>query len=120
MVLAALRAALCTPEAFYERGCQEKQLPTSRLPKVKTPRGSQPRFRRDENCDRQSIAGIFHHNTDLSSATEKRAGDLMPTIVLSEPRGLPLFQVVRGGIECHAGPWDLPWANASEDPHPRP
>jgi hypothetical protein len=24
---------------------------------------------------------------------------LMPTIVLSEPRGLPLFQVVRGGIE---------------------
>ena len=55
------------------------------------------------NCDRQSIAGIFHHNTDLSSATEKRASDLMPTIVLSEPRGLPLFQVVRGGIECNLG-----------------
>ena len=92
-----------TPEAFYERGCQEKQLPSNRPPKAKTPRGSQPRFRRDENWHRQSIAGIFHHNTDLSSATEKRASDLMPTIVLSEPRGLPLFQVVRGGIECNLG-----------------
>jgi hypothetical protein len=33
---------LCTLKAFYERGCQEKHLTASRLPEVKTARGSQP------------------------------------------------------------------------------
>ena len=44
----------------------------------------------------------------------------MPTIVLFEPRGLSLFQVVRGGIQFT---WDFgtgPWSIARRDPHPRP
>ena len=36
---------VCTPEAFYERGCQEKHLPTNRPPGGKDARGSQPGFR---------------------------------------------------------------------------
>jgi len=36
---------VCTPEAFYESGCQEKHLPTNRPPGGKDARGSQPGFR---------------------------------------------------------------------------
>jgi len=38
----AKSARLRTLKAFYERGCQEKHLTASRLPEVKTARGSQP------------------------------------------------------------------------------
>ena len=38
-----------------------------------------------------------------SSETEKREAVLLPTKVLSEPQGLLLFQVVRGGIEFRLG-----------------
>jgi hypothetical protein len=46
---------------------------------------------------------IVHHNVVRSSETEKREGRLLSTIVLSEPQGLVLFQIVRGGIEFIMG-----------------
>ena len=47
-------------------------------------------------------------------------GSGLPTTVLSEPRGLSLFQVVRGGIEFYSGLQQALCANRVSDPHPRP
>ncbi len=44
---------------------------------------------------------------------------MLPTTVLSEPRGLPLFQVVRGGIEFKMGLGPKPCANPLSDPYPQ-
>jgi len=85
---------------FYERGCQEKYLLNRRPPSPQhsswqpapSPSGSFV----DSGCCEQ-----FDRSSQLwtSSETEKRHGHELPTTVLSEPRGLLLFQVVRGGIE---------------------
>jgi hypothetical protein len=54
-------------------------------------------------CIRLSGNSIVHYNAVRSSETEKREAVLLPTKVLSEPQGLLLFQVVRGGIEFRLG-----------------
>ena len=51
--------------------------------------------------------------------TEKRDGPELPVTVLYEPRGLLLFQTVRGGIEFNLGLGSKPWAIDLADPHPR-
>ena len=47
------RAVVCTPEAFYERDVKRETCPPTARPGNNTPPGSQPRFRRDETCDRR-------------------------------------------------------------------
>jgi hypothetical protein len=54
---------------------------------------------------------IVRYNVNIDSETEKRSATLVSTMVLSEPRRLLLFQVVRGGIECQF------WISASAMDH---
>ena len=83
---------------FYERGCQEKASPTA---------GRRDKFVvAPAHCVARILLLAVGEDFDVSSQyccfqeTEKRiGGDELPTIVLFEPRGLMLFQVVRGGIE---------------------
>ena len=62
-----------------------------------------PLLRVDELLIRLWRFRRFITTWSLSSETEKHDGLDLPTIVLSEPRGLLLFQVVRGGIELTMG-----------------
>ena len=83
--------------AFSERGCQEKHFPADRPPGRNTSLGSQPLLRRDDLLIRLRRFSMVHDSTVLPLETEKQVAAYLPTIVLSEPRGLSLFQVVRGG-----------------------
>ncbi len=82
---------------IYERGCQEKQLPDGR-PGGHFCRDSQPLYRYVKPWFRQSAAKSYIFKT-VDSETEQQMGRHVPTMDLSEPRRLSLFQVVRGGIE---------------------
>ena len=82
---------------IYERGCQEKQLPDGR-PDGHFCRDSQPLYRYVKPWFRQSAAKSYIFKT-VDSETEQHMGRHVPTMDLSEPRRLSLFQVVRGGIE---------------------
>jgi hypothetical protein len=72
-------------KTFYERGCQEKHLPTDRPPGHRNSHGSQPRLRRDDLLIQLYRDSIIHHNAVLSSETEKRHGgnDCRPQFYLS-------------------------------------
>ena len=82
---------------IYERGCQEKQLPDGR-PDGHFCRDSQPLYRYVKPWFRQSGAKSYIFKT-VDSETEQHMGRHVPTMDLSEPRRLSLFQVVRGGID---------------------
>jgi len=82
--------------AFYERG-QEKHLPADGPPGQKRYRGSQPRLSRDELWIRLlECRSVITTWCGLQKLKSERA-ILLSTMVLSEPQGLVLFQIVRGG-----------------------
>ena len=106
---------------FYERGCQDRNTPA--LTGFVNQRGiltASPRFRlrrdRGQACLRSSSITV---TTRRSSETEKQSGRLLPATVLSEPRGLSLFQAVRGRIGFYRALMKHQ-ANRPTDPAPRP
>ena len=92
---------VCTPEAFYERGCQKRNMSANRPPGVT----NRLMTASPVSVETKSVTGevdssnCFITTQNCLQKLKSEQSDLMPTIVLSEPRGLPLFQVVRGGIE---------------------
>jgi hypothetical protein len=105
-----------SPDKFYKRGSQEKHYSYGRIVSDSPARAIEGGFVLAW-CPRDSVfpSQRFHPvavTTPIVFETHKQGGCRVPTMVLSETRGLWLFRVVRGGIgstrgaRCtgHAGP----------------